>query len=432
MIDYPNADIMTKEIVYFGVLINENCKEELHQAVEHLSDYQWSHPGCAKAWSVVKDAYGKKISVDHTLLLAHADDALTSSDIADMITTDLVKKMENFSPICPNAPYYRELLLKHQNKKIAEEATKRMYQKITQGEDVGEEMNTIAMASVPKKQTLFTYGEVVDQSLEEIENVLSGESPPTIKTQWNNVDAIVGGFQPKDLVILAARPSMGKTAFGLNILNHAVINKKKCLFFSMEMDSVRIMHRLISTNTNINTRNLASGNLTDNDLDKLANFRRRVAQGQEFFISDAMGTIDVIKAQANQACARMLGLDLLVVDYLQLIKTSGDAQNREREVAQISSSLKQIARDTGCCVIALSQLSRNVDSRNPPIPNMSDLRDSGSIEQDADVIILLYREGYYKQADTSGKTEIIIAKNRNGEVGTTSLFFKPQFMRFEK
>ena len=254
-----------------------------------------------------------------------------------------------------------------------------------------------------------------------------------LATGFKDLDRLTSGLQKSDLILVAARPSMGKTAFTLNIASNVAIREKKAVaFFSLEMSKEQLVQRMLCAEASIDSQKLRIGELEDDDWTKLINAADRLS-GAPIFIDDTAG-ISVLEMRSK---ARRLkvehDLSLIIIDYLQLMQGSGGkgGENRQQEISEISRSLKGLARELGVPVVALSQLSRSVESRQVKKPMLSDLRESGSLEQDADIVAFLYREDYYNP-DTENKniTEIIVAKHRNGPVDSVQLFFHKQFTRF--
>lgn len=247
-----------------------------------------------------------------------------------------------------------------------------------------------------------------------------------------DLDYMTSGFQPSDMILIAARPSMGKTAFVLNIAQHVAFKKGKSVaIFSLEMSKEQLVNRLFAQESRVNAQNLRNGSLTDEDWDKLIESAGVI--GNSKIVIDDTPSISITELRSK--CRKFKleqGLDLVIIDYLQLMTGSKKNQdNRQQEVAEISRSLKALARELNAPVIALSQLSRAVESRTDKRPMLSDLRESGSIEQDADVVMFIYRDEYYNKDTTDkGITEIIIAKQRNGPVGTVNLVWLAEFMKY--
>jgi replicative DNA helicase len=255
-----------------------------------------------------------------------------------------------------------------------------------------------------------------------------------LATGFKDLDRLTAGLQPSDLILIAARPSMGKTAFVLNIArNVAVKEKKPVAFFSLEMSKEQLVQRMLCAEAPIDAQRLRIGELQDNDWKNLVKAAERLSSAP-IFIDDTAGiTVAEMRAKARRLKIEH-DLQLVVIDYLQLMQGqsgSGRSENRQQEISEISRSLKGLARELSVPVIALSQLSRGVESRQSKKPMLSDLRESGSLEQDADIVAFLYREDYYNpETENKNITEIIIAKHRNGPVDTVNLMFHKQFTKF--
>ena len=254
-----------------------------------------------------------------------------------------------------------------------------------------------------------------------------------IPSGFRDLDALTSGLQASDLILVAARPSMGKTAFTLNIAaNVALKSKKTVAFFSLEMSKQQLVQRMLCSEGGIDSQKLKKGDLSNEDWDKLVRTADRVSSAP-LYIDDTAGiTVMELRSKARRLKAEH-GLDLIIIDYLQLMqgRGRGGSDNRQQEISEISRSLKAVARELNVPVIALSQLSRSVESRQIKRPMLSDLRESGSLEQDADIVMFLYREDYYDPETTNKNiTEVIVAKHRNGPVDTIRMFFTKQFTRF--
>lgn len=288
--------------------------------------------------------------------------------------------------------------------------------------------------------------DVTNEVFQEIVARMSGEGQNiTIPTGFNTLDQLVG-LGKGDLIILAARPSMGKTAFALNIAlnvagkNHRDESEKKTVaLFSLEMGADQLVSRMICSEGMLDSEKIKKGTLDNDDMMKLETAVHFLNQKNIFIEDSAFIKVNEVKAKCK-LLKNEHGLDLVVVDYLQLLQGSKRTDNRQQEVSEISRSLKQMARELECPVIALSQLSRSVESRHDKRPMMSDLRESGSIEQDADIVSFLYRSDYYRSEDTDenevqepsdvSTVEVIVAKNRNGQTGTAELAFMKRYNRF--
>ncbi len=253
-----------------------------------------------------------------------------------------------------------------------------------------------------------------------------------LPTGFHDLDEMTAGLQPSDLIILAARPAMGKTTLALNIAEHAAYKTKKAVIvYSMEMSASQLAFRLISSIGRINATRLRTGQLEDEDWSRV-NMAIKMLSDMKVFIDDTPAlSPDVLRSKARRI-KREHDLGLIVIDYLQLMQVPGSSENRTNEISEISRSLKALAMELKVPVIALSQLNRGLESRTDKRPVMSDLRESGAIEQDADIITFIYRDEYYnKDSNDKGLAEVIIAKQRNGPTGTVKLKFFGEYTRFD-
>lgn len=275
--------------------------------------------------------------------------------------------------------------------------------------------------------------EIALNTLEKIEKASQNKSAITgIPTGFTDLDYKLSGLQPSDLILVAARPSMGKTAFVLNIAQYVALRKHyTTAIFSLEMSKEQLMNRLFSMESRVDSQALRTGNLSDSDWDKLVESVGIIGNSR-MIIDDTPG---ITVSEMRSKCRKFkleYGLDLVIIDYLQLMSGGRrNSDNRQQEISDISRSLKALAREIGAPVIALSQLSRAVESRTDKRPMLSDLRESGAIEQDADVVMFIYRDDYYnKDTENPNIAEIIIAKQRNGPTGTVELVWLPDYTKF--
>ncbi len=275
-------------------------------------------------------------------------------------------------------------------------------------------------------------GEVVDR----IEKLYSRENPSDITglaTGFHDLDRITSGFQPGDMIVVAGRPSMGKTAFALNIAEHVGVELRlPVAIFSLEMSGPQLAMRFLSSVGRLDQTKIRTGRLSDEDWEKMSVALGKLHEAPIHI--DETGAINAsdLRARARRLHRQFGRLGLIVIDYLQLMTSVRDNENRATEISEISRSIKALAKELQVPVIALSQLSRKVEERNDKRPLMSDLRESGAIEQDADIILMMYREEYYKPDTTEkGVAEVIIGKHRNGPTGVVKLTFLGEYTRFE-
>lgn len=276
---------------------------------------------------------------------------------------------------------------------------------------------------------------IIFEAFNKIEQLYASKGSITgLPTGFKDLDRLTSGLQPSDLILIAARPSMGKTAFVLNIAQHIGIAEKKAVaFFSLEMSKEQLVQRMLCAESAIDSQRLRIGELEAKDWTKLVSGADRLSAAP-IFIDDTAGiTVMEMRSKARRLKIEY-DLQLIIIDYLQLMQGSSKGkggENRQQEISEISRSLKALAREINVPVIALSQLSRSVESRQVKKPMLSDLRESGSLEQDADIVAFLYRDDYYNpDSDKKNITEVIIAKHRNGPVDTVQLFFHKQFTKF--
>lgn len=275
---------------------------------------------------------------------------------------------------------------------------------------------------------------LLSKAVDRIDTLYQSKSSITgLPTGFTDLDGMTSGLQDADLVIIAGRPSMGKTVLGVNILEHAVIKSDKpCVMFSLEMPGESIAMRMISSLARINQQNLRTGHLTDDDWARIPSAVSLLSEAK-LFIDDTAGLSPAEMRARTRRIAREHGdIGLIVVDYLQLMSIPGFKEGRTNEVSEISRSLKALAKEMNCPVIALSQLSRALEQRTDKRPVMSDLRESGAIEQDADLISFIYRDEVYNpESPDKGTAEVIIGKQRNGPIGKVRLTFLGQYTKFE-
>ena len=281
-------------------------------------------------------------------------------------------------------------------------------------------------------QEFVPIKQVAINVLEKIEDAYKNQGTVTgIPSGFIDLDYKLSGFQPSDFILIAARPSMGKTAFVLNVVDYVSVRKNlPCMVFSLEMSKEQLVNRLLAMESHVDSQNMRTGNLKDEDWTKLVEGADIIGRSN-LIIDDTPG---ISIAEMRSKCRKYKlehNLGIIMIDYLQLMSGSGKSDSRQQEISDISRSLKALARELGVPVIALSQLSRAVEQRPDHRPMLSDLRESGAIEQDADVVMFLYRDDYYhKDTEKKDIAEVIIAKQRNGPIGTIELVWLPRYTQF--
>lgn len=274
--------------------------------------------------------------------------------------------------------------------------------------------------------------QIVEDAMETIRNSYANRGAITgLSTGFIDLDKMTAGMQKSDMILVAARPSMGKTAFALNVANHVALRENKAVaIFSLEMSAKSLMNRLFSIEAGVDAQKIRTGMLDEYDWPRLIDGSDEIAQSKLIIDETPSITISELRSKCRKY-KQQSDIQLIVIDYLQLITTSGRGESRQQEISNISRSLKSLARELDVPVIAISQLNRGAEQRDDKRPMLSDLRDSGAIEQDADVVLLLYRDEYYnKESTKKGVSEVIIAKQRNGPTGTVELSWLAAYTRF--
>ncbi|MCI9147003.1 MAG: replicative DNA helicase [Hungatella sp.] len=279
---------------------------------------------------------------------------------------------------------------------------------------------------VPIRQVALNVLENIEKASKTKETVTG------VPTGFIDLDYKTSGFQPSDFILIAARPSMGKTAFVLNVVDYVTVRRGiPCMLFSLEMSKEQLVNRMLSMESNVDSQKLRTGTLTDSDWDAVVE-GVGIIGSSKLVIDDTPGiSITELRSKCRKAKLEY-GIGMVIIDYLQLMTGSGrGSDNRQQEISEISRSLKALARELQAPVVALSQLSRACETRTDHRPMLSDLRESGAIEQDADVVMFLYRDDYYnKDTELKDMAEVIIAKQRNGPIGTVNLVWMPQYTKF--
>ncbi len=371
--------------------------------------------------------------------LVTLQDKLREKDVPPEVSSlEFVRELLEIVPTSANVKYYANI--------VAEKSTLRRL--IRLNEDIantcyaGKESLEYILEDTEKRvfqlvqhrntEDFTPIRQIVMDAMDRIEAASRSQGNVTgIATGFLDLDYRTAGLQPSDLVLIAARPSMGKTAFALNIAQHVAFKQNRTVaIFSLEMSKEQLVNRLFALQSNLNAQNLRTGQLSDEDWEKLVE-GAGVIGGSRLYIDDTPG---ITVPELRSKCRKLkLEQDLAVVfiDYLQLMSGSGRTDSRQQEISDISRSLKALARELKVPVVALSQLSRAVEQRPDHRPMMSDLRESGAIEQDADVVMFIYRDEYYHpDTEKKGIAEIIISKQRNGPIGTVDLVWLPEYTKF--
>ncbi|MDD4100797.1 MAG: replicative DNA helicase [Candidatus Cloacimonetes bacterium] len=297
------------------------------------------------------------------------------------------------------------------------------------------EQAIFAIAELPQNQGFIKFDQLSGEVLHNIDTIASTKVPVTgIGTGFSDLDRLTGGFRPGQFIIIAARPAMGKTSLALNIASHAAVNlKKKVAIFTMEMAADEVIMRMFSSASEVNMESMLKGyGMNEEKLIRIMQASEVLSSKQIFIDETGTNTPLDIRAKTRRLAAEIGGLDLILIDYLQLMGLSKERDNRQQEISEISRALKILAKDMRIPVVALSQLNRMLENRDDKRPRLADLRESGAIEQDADLVMFIYRDEYYykEKSEKPGIAEIIVGKNRHGSTGSVDLGFDREYTLF--
>lgn len=369
-------------------------------------------------------------------------DQLKASDHLDVIGGPAyLTELTNFVPTAAHVEQYAEIVaqkaLRRRLIKASQDIVTLGYNESKNLQELIEEAESslFNVSQQHVKQDITSLEAILTESFDRLDDLHKDKNKIRgIPTGYKDLDNILAGFQRSDLIILAARPSMGKTALALNVAHNVAVNSKEpVLIFSLEMSKEQLVDRMLAIESGVNAWSLRTGTLTDADFEKIGHAMGALSEAP-IFIDDTPGiTVSDLRTKARRE-AHQKQIGLIIVDYLQLMsggsRFGGDG-NRVQEISEISRGLKGVARELNVPVLALSQLSRSVESRSPQIPQLQDLRESGSIEQDADVVAFIYREEYYNpETDRKKMADILIKKHRNGPTGNVELYFDREKQRF--
>lgn len=393
-----------------------------------------------KQYGIIFDAMVELHNQGKNVDLVTLQDKLKEKDVPPEVSSlEYVKDFLTMVPTSANAKYYAEIVYQKSTLrkliKVNEDIANTCYAGKEDLETILSDTEKRIFDVVQKRNSadFVPIENVVINALNTIEKAAGTTGSITgISTGFADLDYDTAGFQPSDLLLIAARPSMGKTAFALNIALHVAMKEKKTVaLFSLEMSKEQLVNRLFSMESKVSSQNIRTGNLSDKEWEMLVEGAHKV--GHSNLIIDDTSSISVQELRSK--CRKYKiehGLDMIMIDYLQLMSGSGKSDSRQQEISDISRALKGVARELNVPVVALSQLSRSVEKRDDKRPMLSDLRESGAIEQDADVVMFIYRDDYYNKDTTKkGVAEIIIAKQRNGPVGTVELAWLPEYTQFK-
>lgn len=429
----PPQDVDAERSVLGGMLLEESAVTEVMAQLKSEDFYRNSHRQIFEAMTTL---YARNEPLDEITISACLQ---SSGNLEKVGGQSYLASLTESVPTAANVAHYARIVRSHAlTRRLIEAATSIAGAGYEGHGDIDvlldqAESKIFEITSAREQRAFTPLKEIVKDAFKQIEKLYEQKQPITgVSTGYLDLDRVTSGFQPADLIIVAGRPSMGKTAFALGVAQNAALhNKTSVAVFSLEMAKEQLVMRMLCSEARIDSQRLRGGMLKDSDWPRLARAAGLLAEAPIYI--DDTGSISVLEMRAK---ARRLqaerGLGLIVVDYLQLMRGRSGSEGREREISEISRGLKALAKELGIPVVALSQLNRSLEQRADKRPMLSDLRESGAIEQDADVIAFVYRDEYYNaDSEHKGLAEVIIGKQRNGPTDTVTLKFFREYTRFE-
>ena len=431
----PPQNLEAESSVLGGILLENEAVNQVLELLRPEDFYRESH---RKVFRAIVELSDRSEPVD---LITLSDFLKGRGDLEAVGGTAYLASLADFVPTAANISHYarivREKSILRSLITTATEIATRGYEEQGNVEEFLDSAEKVIFDISEKKikASFVAVGDMIKDTLKTVEKLYERKEMVTgVPTGYEDLDKLTAGLQPAELIIVAGRPGMGKTSFALNIGAHAAFGGVGVAVFSLEMAKEQLVLRMLCSEARVNSSKVRSGYLGERDFPQLAKAAGRLHEAPIYIDDTPAISVLELRAKARRLVRdRSKKIGLIVVDYLQLMRGMGTASNREQEISEISRSLKALAKELSVPVIALSQLNRRVEDRGDRRPMMSDLRESGAIEQDADVIIFIYRDEVYNKSDESkkGVAEIIVAKQRNGPIDTVNLTFLNEFTRFE-
>ena len=431
----PPQNLEAEQSVLGAILLDN---ESMAKAMEILTEEDFYRTAHRKIYVAMLELSESGEVIDHITLTEHLKGR---GELEAVGGSAYLAELVQMVPTAANIKYHcrivRDKALLRGLINTSTEVVSRGYDGSAPVEDLLDfaERSVFSLAQGKLGRSFIKLKEIIKESLDYVD-VLSRRDQKTVTgvaTGFIELDELTAGLQPSDLIVIAARPSMGKTSLALGIAQHAAIKHDHVVgIFSLEMAKAQLVLRMLSSEARVDSHALRIGRLQKEDWWRLAEAAGKLEQAPIFIDDSGALTVQQMRGKARRLKAEQKRLDLLIVDYLQLMQGRGDAESRQQEISDISRSLKALAKELDVPVIALSQLSRAVESRKPPIPMLADLRESGAIEQDADVVIFIYRDEVYESdSEKKGIADILVKKHRNGPTGDRQLVFLDKFAKFE-
>jgi replicative DNA helicase len=430
---FPPHSSEAEESVLGGILLDNEAINVALERIRPEDFYRAAHRSIFEAMVALNE---KRDPIDIVTLGAQLRGQGTFEQAGGL---ENLGRLSTLAPNAANVGYYARLVKEMSlRRKVIHEASDIISQAYNTQVEVEEFLDTteqriLSVSDFRINPSFHKIGDVVQDSIKLIEKLYDRKDPVTgTPTGFHRLDLMTAGFQPSDLIIIAARPSMGKTALALSVAQHAGIHKQiGVAVFSLEMSKEQLVLRMLCSEARVDNSKVRTGNLGERDFPRLVDAASRITEATVFIDDTPALTITELRAKCRRL-HREHPLGLIIVDYLQLMRSPAYSHSREQEISDISRSLKAIAKELQVPVVALSQLNRSVESRTDKRPVMSDLRESGAIEQDADIIMFIYRDEVYNPTSIDkGVAELIIGKQRTGPTGTVRVAFNPEFTRFD-
>jgi replicative DNA helicase len=430
----PPQNLEAEESVLGGVLLDNTAMDRALESITADDFYREAHRKIMRAMLELNQR-GEPVD-----LVTLADVLTVRGELQDVGGAAYLAELADKVPTAANVAYYARIVRqKSVLRSLIQTATEIAMHGYETGADVDQfldeaEHKIFEISERKVRPQFFKIREIMVESMKAIEQLYERKELVTgVPTGFIDLDRMTAGLQPSDLIVIAGRPSMGKTAFALNIAEYvALTTKQGVAIFSLEMSKEQLVLRMLCSEARVDQSKVRAGFAAERDFPKIAMAASRLAESPIYIDDTPALSVLELRAKARRLKReREAKLGLIIVDYLQLMRGHSDADNREQEISSISRSLKALAKELGVPVVALSQLNRQVETRAEKRPVMADLRESGAIEQDADVIAFLYRPIVYDKNAEERAAEVVIAKQRNGPIGTVSLTFMSEYTRFE-
>lgn len=429
----PPSNVEAEQAVLGAILLDKSSLDKALEIIDAEDFYQWSHKAI---FTSMVDLSERNEPVDLVTVTNH----LRGKGLIEKVGgASYVSSLSNQAYTSANVKYHAKIIREKSLLRSLIESANQITARVLEGEGDAEEAvdyaekvifeisdKRISVSFAPLKSLLGDTFRTIEE-LYERKFAITG-----VPSGFKDLDELTTGFQPGDLIVIGGRPSMGKTAFGLNVAQHVALNAKMPVaVFSLEMSKKQLAIRMLCSEAMVDSNKIRKGFISKEDWPRLTGAAGRLGEAPIFIDDSSSTSVLEMRAKARRL-KKEHGLGLVLIDYLQLMRGRGSFERREQEISDISRSLKALAKELEVPVIALSQLNRGVELRKPPIPNLADLRESGAIEQDADVILFIYRDEFYnrERSDKKGVADIFIAKQRNGPTGIVELAFLASCTKF--